>query len=122
MGAEAKRLRLGTGSAPAKVRCAIYTRKSTDEGLDRDFNSLDAQRESGESFVSSLRQEGWTALSQRYDDGGCTGAHMARPALKQLLADVEAGQLDCVVVYKLDRLTRSMKDLFKIMESWTATR
>ena len=116
MGTEAKRLRSSVASSPARVRCAIYTRKSTDEGLDRDFNSLDAQRESGESYVNSLRNEGWTALAQRYDDGGCTGANMERPALKRLLADAEAGKLDCVVVYKLDRLTRAMKDFFKIME------
>jgi len=114
--AEAKRIGTARAASPAQVRCAIYTRKSTDEGLDRDFNSLDAQREAGESYVSSLRQEGWIALAQRYDDGGYTGANMDRPALKQLLRDIEAGKFDCVVVYKLDRLTRSMKDFFKIME------
>lgn len=116
MAAEAKKLRAVTPSTPAKIRCGIYTRKSTDEGLDRDFNSLDAQREAGESFVTSQRQEGWTALPERYDDGGYTGGNMDRPALRRLLADVEAGKLDCVVVYKLDRLTRAMKDFFKIME------
>ena len=83
---------------PTQMRCAIYTRKSTDEGLDKDFNSLDAQRESGESFITSQRAEGWVALPQLYEDGGYTGANMDRPALKQLLADVAAGLIDCVVV------------------------
>ncbi|MGD1096527.1 MAG: recombinase family protein [Bryobacteraceae bacterium] len=103
-------------ASPAQVRCVIYTRKSTDEGLDQDFNSLDAQRESAEAFILSQRREGWHALARRYDDGGYSGANMERPALRQLLADIEAGTLDCVVMYKLDRLTRSMKDFFKIME------
>src|SRR5260370_40563307 len=103
--AEAKRIGAVRAASPNQVRCAIYTRKSTDEGLDREFNSLDAQREAGESYVNSLRQEGWIALAQRYDDGGCTGANMDRSALRQLLADIEAGKLDCIVVYKLDRLT-----------------
>src|SRR5262249_49143918 len=83
------------------VRCAVYTRKSTEEGLEQEFNSLDAQRESGEAFVQSQQHEGWTCLSQRYDDGGFTGGNTDRPALRRLLADIEAGQVDCVVVYKL---------------------
>ena len=98
------------------VRCAIYTRKSTEEGLDSDFNTLDAQRESAEAYIVSQRHEGWVALPQKYDDGGFTGANMDRPALKHLLDDVRAGLVDCVVVYKVDRLTRSLLDFAKIME------
>jgi site-specific DNA recombinase len=98
------------------VRCAIYTRKSTDEGLDQEFNSLDAQRESGEAFIASQRGAGWVCLSERYDDGGFTGGNMDRPALKRLLADIDAGKVDCVVVYKVDRLSRSLLDFAKIME------
>ena len=100
---------------PARLRCAIYTRKSTEEGLDQDFSSLDAQREAAEAFIQSQRREGWIALPERYDDGGFTGANMERPALKQLLAAVEAGQLDCVVVYKVDRLSRSLLDFTRIL-------
>jgi len=84
------------------VRCAIYTRKSTEEGLDQEFNSLDAQRESAEAYITSQKQEGWTCLSERYDDGGYTGGNMQRPALKRLLADIEAGKVDVVIVYKVD--------------------
>jgi len=101
---------------PVAVRCAIYTRKSTDEGLDQAFNTLDAQRESGEHFVTSRILEGWTALPKRYDDGGYTGANMDRPALQELFVDIEAGQVNCVVVYKYDRLSRSMADFMKILE------
>jgi site-specific DNA recombinase len=104
------------GVSRADVRCAIYTRKSTDEGLDQAFNTLDAQREASEAFINSQRHEGWTALPQKYDDGGYTGANMDRPALKRLLADVEAGLANCVVVYKVDRLTRSLLDFARIME------
>lgn len=100
----------------AAVHCAIYTRKSTDEGLDQDFNTLDAQRESAEAFIRSQKHEGWVALAERYDDGGFTGANMDRPALRRLLADVRAGLVNCVVVYKVDRLTRSLLDFSKIME------
>ena len=103
-------------AAARRVRCAIYTRKSTDEGLDSDFNSLDAQRESGEAYVTSQKHEGWVALSPRYDDGGFSGATLDRPALQQLLADAEAGRIDCVVVYKLDRLSRSLLDFVKLIE------
>jgi len=98
------------------VRCAVYTRKSTDEGLEQEFNSLDAQREAAEAYILSQRHEGWTALEQRYDDGGYTGANMDRPALMQLLADVQAGAVDCVMVYKVDRLTRSLLDFSRIIE------
>jgi site-specific DNA recombinase len=113
---EAKRVRAVPVAAPAQLRCAIYTRKSTDEGLEQDFNSLDAQREAGEDYIHSQRQQGWSVLPQRYDDGGFTGANMERPALKRLLADVRLGKLDCIVVYKIDRLTRAMRDFFKILE------
>jgi len=107
---------LVAGGAPNPVRCAIYTRKSTEEGLQQEFNTLDAQREAGESFIASQRREGWEALPQKYDDGGYTGANMERPALKQLLADVQAGTVNCVVVYKVDRLSRSLLDFARIME------
>lgn len=100
------------------IRCAIYTRKSTEEGLEQQFNSLDAQRESGETFIASQRHEGWICLPQHYDDGGYTGGNMERPALKQLMADIEAGQVDCVVVYKVDRLSRSLMDFARMMETF----
>ena len=107
----------GTGlSAQAGIRCGIYTRKSTEEGLEQAFNTLDAQREAAESFINSQRQEGWTALPQKYDDGGFTGANMDRPALKRLLADVQSGAVNCLVVYKVDRLSRSLLDFSRIME------
>jgi site-specific DNA recombinase len=86
-------------TSPAWLRCAIYTRKSTEEGLEQEFNSLDAQREAAQAFILSQRREGWIALSDLYDDGGFTGANMDRPALTKLLHAVEAGELDCVVVY-----------------------
>src|ERR1035437_8122556 len=89
------------GGAAKPVRCAIYTRKSTEEGLGQDFNSLDAQRESGEAYVRSQAGEGWTLLPDQYDDGGYTGANMERPALRRLLADVQAKKVDCVMVYKV---------------------
>jgi DNA invertase Pin-like site-specific DNA recombinase len=102
--------------AARRVRCAIYTRTSTDEGLDSEFSSLDAQRESGEAYVTSQKHEGWVASSTRYDDGGFSGATLDRPALQRLLADVEAGRVDCVLAYKLDRLTRSLLDFAKLIE------
>src|SRR5438477_1636477 len=89
-----------------KTRCAIYTRKSSEEGLEQSFNSLDAQREACEAFILSQRQEGWRVLSNHYDDGGYSGGNIERPALKRLLEDVEAGKVDVIVVYKVDRLTR----------------
>lgn len=98
------------------VRCAIYTRKSTEEGLDQEYNTLDAQRDSAEAFIRSQRHEGWVALPDRYDDGGYTGANMDRPALKRLLDDVRAGLIDCVMVYKVDRLTRALLDFSRIVE------
>jgi site-specific DNA recombinase len=98
------------------VRCAIYTRKSSEEGLDQEFNSLQAQREACEAFITSQRHEGWVCLRAAYDDGGFSGATMDRPALQQLLADLTAGRVDTVVVYKIDRLTRSLADFAKIVE------
>ncbi len=106
-------------SAPTQndaVRCAIYTRKSTEEGLDQEFNSLDAQRESAEAYIASQRHEGWSCLPDYYDDGGFTGGNMQRPALERLCADIEASRIDCVVVYKVDRLSRSLLDFARIME------
>jgi site-specific DNA recombinase len=92
------------------IRCAIYTRKSSEEGLEQSFNSLDAQRESSEAFILSQRQEGWRVVPTRYDDGGYSGGNMERPALKRLLEDVEAKKVNVIVVYKVDRLTRSLSD------------
>jgi site-specific DNA recombinase len=101
-----------------EVRCAIYTRKSTEEGLEQEFNTLDAQRESAEAYIRSQKQEGWTCLDARYDDGGFTGGNMDRPAVKRLMADIEAGKVDCVVVYKVDRLSRSLLDFARMMETF----
>ncbi|MHA1545504.1 MAG: recombinase family protein, partial [Alphaproteobacteria bacterium] len=98
------------------TRCAIYTRKSSEEGLEQDFNSLDAQREACEAYILSQKSEGWVALPEMYDDGGISGATMERPALKRLLADIEAKRIDTVVVYKVDRLTRSLSDFAKIVD------
>jgi site-specific DNA recombinase len=98
------------------IRCAIYTRKSSEEGLDQEFNSLQAQREACAAFIASQRHEGWVCLATRYDDGGFSGATMDRPALRQLLADIAAGRVDTIVVYKIDRLTRSLADFAKIVE------
>jgi site-specific DNA recombinase len=103
-------------TATERVRCAIYTRTSTEEGLDSEFNSLEAQRESGENYAASRRQEGWQALPARYDDGGYSGANLDRPGLQRLLTDVDAGLIDIVIVYKIDRLTRSLLDFAKIIE------
>jgi len=100
----------------ARVCCAIYTRKSSEEGLEQQFNSLQAQREACEAFINSQRHEGWVCLPAGYDDGGFSGATMERPALQQLLADITAGRVDIVVVYKIDRLTRSLADFAKIVE------
>jgi len=102
------------------IRCAIYTRKSTEEGLEQDFNSLDAQRDSAESYIASQKSQGWQCLSDHYDDGGFTGGNMERPALCRLLADIDTGKIDCVVVYKVDRLSRSLMDFAKILERFEA--
>lgn len=97
------------------VRCAIYTRKSTEEGLEQEFNTLDAQREASEAFIRSQGGEGWVCLPDRFDDGGFTGGNMERPALTKLMKAIEAGQVDCVVVYKVDRLSRSLLDFARMM-------
>jgi len=104
--------------APASARCAIYTRKSTEEGLEQEYNTLDAQRDAGEAYIKSQQHEGWVCLPTRYDDGGFTGANMDRPALRRLLVDIETGEVDCVVVYKVDRLSRSLLDFARIMETF----
>jgi site-specific DNA recombinase len=97
-------------------RCAIYTRKSSDEGLEQEFNSLDAQREACEAYVTSQRHAGWILLRAMYDDGGLSGGTMERPALKRLLADIRASKVQIIVVYKVDRLTRSLADFAKIVD------
>ena len=99
-----------------RSRCAIYTRVSTDQGLEQDFNSLDAQREASEAYIMSQAHEGWTLLRSRYDDGGFSGGSMDRPALQKLLADIRARKIDVIVVYKVDRLTRSLADFAKLVE------
>jgi len=106
--------------AKSIIRCAIYTRKSSEEGLDMSFNSLDAQREACQAYILSQRQEGWRALPTRYDDGGFSGANMERPALKHLLEDIESGKIDTIIVYKVDRLSRSLADFAKIVEALDA--
>ena len=97
------------------VRCAVYTRKSTEDGLEQEFNSLDAQRESGEAYIKSQASEGWVLIPETYDDGGFTGGNMERPGLRRLMLDIEAGRVDCVVVYKVDRLSRSLLDFARMM-------
>src|ERR1700730_2838069 len=98
------------------VRCAIYTRKSTEEGLDQDFNSLHAQREAAEAYIQSQKHLDWTLVSNHYDDGGFTGGNLDRPALQHLLEDIEANRVDCVVVYKVDRLSRSLLDFARLVD------
>ena len=102
-------------SKRTKIRCAVYTRKSHEEGLDQEFNSLDAQRQASEAYVESQRHEGWQCLDKRYDDGGFSGGTMERPALDELLNDICAGRIDCVVVYKVDRLSRSLLDFAQLI-------
>jgi len=119
------RRKLSDGAMPAsvkKLRCAVYTRKSTDEGLDKEFNTLDAQREACEAYVASQRAEGWVLVRDRYDDGGFSGGTLERPALKRLLADIEQGLVDVIVVYKIDRLSRSLMDFAKLVETFEAHR
>ena len=111
------------GAMPAtvrKLRCAVYTRKSSEEGLDMEFNSLDAQREACEAFIASQRAEGWVLVRDRYDDGGISGGTLERPALKRLVADIQEGLVDVVVVYKIDRLSRSLVDFAKLVEVFDA--
>ncbi|MFH1157867.1 MAG: recombinase family protein, partial [Pseudomonadota bacterium] len=99
-----------------RIRCAIYTRKSTEEGLEMEFNSLDAQREAGEAYVTSQKHEGWMLVPDYYDDGGFTGGNIERPALKRLMNDVESGKIDIIVVYKVDRLSRALSDFAKLID------
>ncbi len=107
------------GTTPVRrLRCAIYTRKSSEEGLDMEFNSLDAQREACEAYIASQKAEGWVAVRERYDDGGFSGGTLERPGLQQLLADVEHGLVDVIVVYKIDRLSRSLMDFAKLVEAF----
>jgi len=108
----------GNKAVKPTIRCAIYTRKSSEEGLDQEFNSLDAQREAAEAYIVSQKAEGWTALADRYDDGGYSGGSMDRPAIDRLLRDIDRGKIDCVVVYKVDRLSRSLLDFSRIMETF----
>ena len=106
----------------ARVRCAIYTRKSSEDGLEQDFNSLDAQREACAAFIASQKAEGWVLLPEHYDDGGLSGGTLERPALRRLMGDLEAGKVDQIVVYKIDRLTRSLADFAKLVERLDAAR
>jgi DNA invertase Pin-like site-specific DNA recombinase len=99
-----------------RLRCAVYTRKSSEEGLDQEYNSIDAQRDAGHAYIASQRAEGWIPIADDYDDPAYSGGHMDRPALQRLLADIEAGKLDVVVVYKIDRLTRSLADFSRMIE------
>ena len=99
-----------------EIRCAVYTRKSTDEGLEKEFNTLEAQREASENFIKSQKHQGWVLIDEHYDDGGFSGGNMKRPALERLMHDVEAGKVDMIVVYKIDRLTRSLTDFAKMVD------
>jgi site-specific DNA recombinase len=104
----------------SRRRCAIYTRKSSEEGLEQEFNSLAAQCEACEAFIRSQRNEGWVLAKTRYNDGGFSGGNLERPALEQLIADIQAGRIDIVVVYKVDRLTRSLADFARLVELFDA--
>ena len=119
------RRKLPDGAMPAavkKLRCAVHTRKSTDKGLEKQFNTLDAQHEACEAYVASQRAEGWVLVRDRYDDGGFSGGTLERPALKRLLADIEQGLVDVIVVYKIDCLSRSLMDFAKLVETMEAHR
>src|SRR2546426_2179994 len=105
---------------PSRKRCAIYTRKSSEEGLEQEFNSLQAQSEACEAYIRSQRHEGWILARTRYDDGGFSGGNMERPALQRLLADIQGGRIDIIVVYKVDRLTRSLADFARLVEIFDA--
>ncbi len=105
-----------TETLKRRLRCAVYTRKSTDEGMDQEYNSIDAQRDAGHAYIASQRAEGWIPVTDDYDDPAYSGGHMERPAIKRLLADIDAGKIDVVVVYKIDRLTRSLADFSKMVE------
>ena len=123
MGQTARDLKRGTGgkTEPALVRCAIYTRKSTSVGLNQEFNSLDAQRAACQEYIARREADRWLALSETYEDGGFTGANLERPGMQRLLADVEARLIDVVVVYKVDRLSRSLLDFARLMERFQRT-
>jgi DNA invertase Pin-like site-specific DNA recombinase len=103
-------------ASPRKIRCAIYCRKSSEEGLDQAFNSLDAQREACLSYIQSQRHEGWVAVDDRYEDGGFSGGTLDRPAVTRLIRDIEEGKVDTIVCYKIDRLSRSLADFVKLVE------
>src|SRR5215470_16796241 len=119
-GTEARR-RCAMMASKAAIRwCAVYTRKSSEEGLEQQFNSLDAQREAAEAYIKSQRHEGWRLLAEKYDDGGYSGGDLERPALKRLVADIRAGKVQTVVVYKVDRLTRSLSDFARLIELFEA--
>jgi site-specific DNA recombinase len=105
-----------SAAVPDRVRCAVYTRKSTEEGLDQEFNSLQAQREAAEAYIKSQRHLGWTLVPRHYDDGGFSGGNLDRPALARLLEDVDAQRINCVVVYKVDRLSRSLLDFARLVD------
>jgi DNA invertase Pin-like site-specific DNA recombinase len=108
-------------ASKAAIRwCAVYTRKSSEEGLEQEFNSLHAQREAGEAYIKSQRHEGWRLLPEKYDDGGYSGGNLERPALKRLVADIRAGKVQTVVVYKVDRLTRALNDFAQLIELFEA--
>src|SRR6202046_534672 len=107
-----------SASLKRSIRCAVYTRKSSEEGLEKSFNSLDAQREACQAYILSQRQEGWRAINAQYDDGGYSGGSMELPGLRRLLADIDAHKVDTVVVYKVDRLTRSLADFAKMVEAF----
>ena len=110
-----------TPTLKRKTRCAVYCRKSSEEGLEQEFNSLDAQRDAGLAYIESQRHEGWIAIADRYEDGGFSGGNLERPALKRLLADIEGGRVDVVVVYKIDRLSRSLMDFVSVTQSFNTT-
>lgn len=99
-----------------EIKCAIYTRKSTDEGLEKEFNTLEAQREAGENYILSQKHQGWRLIDEHYDDGGFSGGNMKRPALQRLLEDIKDGKVNMIVVYKIDRLTRSLTDFSKMID------
>lgn len=104
----------------SQIRCAIYTRKSTEDGLDQEFNSLDAQREACSAYIASQRSQGWTQIPEHFDDGGVSGGTLDRPRLEALFDAISAGRIDMVIVYKVDRLTRSLTDFGKIVERFDA--
>src|SRR6266481_8651295 len=113
---DSAKYRSEVNASPGPLRCDIYTRKSTEDGLNQPFNTLEAQREAAEAYILSQRHVGWTVVAERYDDGGYTGGNLDRPALQKLITDMEAGLVDCVLVYKVDRLSRSLLDFARLMD------